>query len=98
VRTATNWLNSQDDVSARMAGATPYQDMLGTLAGGYYLARQALAALPGASEDAWLAAKVATATFYAKNLLPGVHGLAAAVSAGADILFSVEDDQIGATA
>ena len=98
VRTATDWLNSQDDVSARMAGASPYQDLLGTLAGGYYLARHAMAALPGASDDAWLAAKVATATFYAKNLLPGVHGLAAAVAAGADILFSVEDAQIGATA
>ena len=42
VRTATTWLNSQDDPAARMSGATPYQEMLGTLAGGYYLARQAL--------------------------------------------------------
>ena len=97
VRTATDWLNAQDDVAARMAGATPYQDMLGTLAGGYYLARQALAALPGADSDPWLGAKVATATFYAKNLLPTVHGLAAAVTAGADVLFAVDDAHIGAT-
>ena len=97
VRSATDWLNAQDDVAARMAGATPYQDMLGTLAGGYYLARQALAALPGAASDPWLAAKVATATFYAKNLLPTVHGLAAAVTAGADVLFAVDDAHIGAT-
>jgi hypothetical protein len=97
VRTATEWLNSQDDVQARMAGATPYQDMLGTLAGGYYLARQALAALPDAPTDSWRAAKVATAVFYAKNLLPTVHGLAGAVMAGADVLYSIDDTQIGAT-
>jgi len=98
VRTATTWLNSQDDVAARMAGATPYLDMLGTLAGGYYLARQALAALPGAADDAWLSAKVSTATFYAKNLLPTVHGLSEAVTAGADVLFSIDDSHIGASA
>jgi hypothetical protein len=97
-RTATTWLNSRDDAAERMAGATPYQDMLGTLAGGYYLARQALAALPGAQDDAWLAAKVSTATFYAKNILPTVHGLSDAVTAGADILFSIDDAHIGASA
>ncbi len=98
VRKATEWLNGQDDVLARMAGATAYQDMLGTLAGGYYLARQALAALPQMESDPWMAAKVATATFYAKNLLPTVHGLADAVTAGADLLFAVDDAQIGAGA
>lgn len=98
VRTATTWLNAQEDVAARMAGATPYQDMLGTLAGGYYLARQALAALPGAPDDTWLAAKVSTATFYAMNILPTVHGLSDAVTAGADILFSIDDVHIGASA
>ncbi|MGI9643438.1 MAG: acyl-CoA dehydrogenase C-terminal domain-containing protein, partial [Acidimicrobiia bacterium] len=98
VRTATTWLNTREDVSERMAGATPYQDMLGTLAGGYYLARQAVAALPGASDDTWLAAKVSTATFYARNILPTVHGLADAVTAGADILFSIDDAHIGASA
>ena len=97
VRKATEWLNGQDDVRARMAGATPYQDMLGTLAGGYYLARQALAALPHAPDDPWMAAKVSTATFYAKNLLPTVHGLADSVTAGSDLLFSVDDAHIGAS-
>ncbi|MEE8457449.1 MAG: acyl-CoA dehydrogenase family protein [Acidimicrobiia bacterium] len=96
VRRATEWLNSSDDVRARMAGATPYQEMLGTLAGGYYLARQALAALPDAGSDPWLAAKVSTARFYGVNLLPKVHGLLAGVTDGPDLLFAIDDEYIGA--
>jgi alkylation response protein AidB-like acyl-CoA dehydrogenase len=95
---ATEWLNSSDDVQARMAGATPYQEMLGTLAGGYYLARQALAALPEAGSDPWLAAKVSTARFYGVNLLPKVHGLLAGVTDGPDLLFAIDDEYIGASA
>ena len=97
VRTATDHLNSSDDALARMAGATPYQEMLGTLAGGYYLARQAIAALPDAQSDPWMASKVATARFYAVNLLPKVHGLLPAVLGGSDLLFAVDDSHIGAS-
>jgi hypothetical protein len=95
VRSGTDYLNSSDDALARMSGATPYQEMLGTLAGGYYLARQALVALPMADEDPWMAAKVATARFYAVNLLPKVQGLLPAVTSGPDLLFAVDDDHIG---
>ena len=98
VRKSTEWLNDAEDVNDRLAGATPYQEMLGTLAGGYYLARQALAALPNAAEDAWLATKVATARFYATNLLPKVHGLADSVTAGAGVMYAIDDSQIGASA
>ena len=96
VRSATDYLNSSDDALARMAGATPYQEMLGTLAGGYYLARQGLAALPQADDDPWMASKVATANFYAVNLLPKVHGLHPAATGGPDLLFAIDDDHIGA--
>ena len=96
VRSATEFLNSTQDVVARMAGATPYQEMLGTLAGGYYLARQALIALPTANKDTWMASKVATARFYAVNLLPKVHGLLSAVTGGSELLFEVDDEHIGA--
>jgi hypothetical protein len=96
VRSATDYLNSSDDTLARMAGATPYQEMLGTVAGGYYLARQAVTALPLAADDPWMASKVVTARFYAVNLLPKVHGLLPAVTGGSDLLFAVDDDHIGA--
>ena len=98
VRKATEWLNGSDDAQARMSGATPYLDMLGTLAGGYYLARQAIAAIDAGIEDPWMAGKVATARFYAVNTLPRVHGLLEAVTSGPDLLFAIDDDLIGASA
>ncbi|MDK1018468.1 MAG: acyl-CoA dehydrogenase [Actinomycetota bacterium] len=97
VREATAWLNESEDVRARMAGATPYLEMFGTLAGGYYLARQALAALPDADADSWMAAKVATSRFYAINLLPKVHGLLPSVVGGPQLLTAVPDVHLGAS-
>ncbi len=96
VRTATETLNASD-VRTRMAGATPYLEMIGTLCGAYYLARQALAALPDAGSDPWMAAKVTTARFYATNLLPRIHGYADAATGGDELLFSVGDDLIGSS-
>jgi 3-(methylsulfanyl)propanoyl-CoA dehydrogenase len=78
-----------------MSGATPYQEMLGTLAGGYYLARQAEVAVEGADQDPWLAAKVATARFYAATVLPLVGGMLGAVTSGTDIVFAVDESYIG---
>ena len=97
VRKATDTLLATDDPQTRLAGATPYLEMLGTLCGGYYLARQALAAAPMADNDPWMAAKVATAEFYANNLLGKVHGLTDAAVGGDDLLFAVGDDLIGAS-
>jgi alkylation response protein AidB-like acyl-CoA dehydrogenase len=97
VRSATDYLNSTEDALARMAGATPYQEMLGTLAGGYYLAREAIAALPEADTDPWMASKISTARFYAVNLLPKVQGLLPSVIDGPSLLFAVDDEHIGAS-
>ena len=95
VRKATSWLNSSPDVQARMAGATPYQEMLGTLAGGYYLAVSALVALPHVDKDPWMSAKVTTATFYATNLLPKVHGLIGSAIGGSNLIFAIDPQYIG---
>jgi alkylation response protein AidB-like acyl-CoA dehydrogenase len=94
VTKATEALNGATDVNARLAGATPYLEMLGTLCGGYYLARQAAAALPD-TDDPWMAAKVATARFYAVHLLPKVHGFSPGTTAGAELVFTVPDDYLG---
>jgi hypothetical protein len=94
VRTATGFLLDADPGDA-MAGATPYQEMLGTLAGGYYLARQAEAAIDEANDDPWLAAKVSTARFYAATILPPVSGMVGAVTAGSDTVFAVDATFIG---
>jgi alkylation response protein AidB-like acyl-CoA dehydrogenase len=95
VRSATSFLVDAQPSEA-MAGATPYQEMLGTLAGGYYLSRQALAALPAAGTDDWMAAKVATARFYAIHILPKVFGLKDAAVGGSHALFGLDENFIGA--
>jgi hypothetical protein len=94
VRGATAFLLSADPGDA-MAGATAYQEMLGTLAGGYYLARQAKAAIGDAGTDPWLASKVSTARFYAATILPMVTGMTGAVTSGANVVFSVDESFIG---
>lgn len=85
---ATEWLLACEDPNDRLAGATPYLKMFGIIAGGYYLARLALAATAEDS-DSWLDAKINTSAFYAKQLLPTAFGLLPSVKAGAAGLFSV---------
>jgi len=85
---ATEWLLSCDDPNDRLAGATPYLEMFGTVAGGYYLARLALAAA-AETPDLWFDAKIDTAVFYATNLLPRAAGLLPSVTAGSAGLFAV---------
>ena len=77
-RSATLWLtgnNNPDDVAA---GATPYLRMMGLTLGGWLLARQALVAAAalkaGNGDPAFLKAKIATARFYAEQILPQVSG------------------------
>ena len=94
VRGATAFLLDADPADA-MAGATPYQEMLGTLAGGYCLARQAVVAVEGARDDPWLAAKVSTARFYAATILPLISGMAGAVTSGSHVLFAVDESFVG---
>ncbi len=85
---ATEWLIACEDANDRLAGATPYLDMFGTVAGGAYLMRLALAADTG-DRDAWLDAKIDTAAFYAGQILPRAAGWLPAVTAGARQLLAV---------
>jgi 3-(methylthio)propanoyl-CoA dehydrogenase len=97
----TAWLGEHheafDDVAA---GATPYLRLLATVVGGVLLARGAAAAqrlldegASGADAD-FLVAKVTIARFFATQLLPGVLGLEAAVTAGAADLRALEPGQL----
>jgi hypothetical protein len=96
VAEAGAYLLACDNPNDALAGATPYCRMFGLLACSYYLARQALVAKATADEDEWMAAKVATARFYATQLLPQVGGLLPSVTAGADQLFAVDLTTVGA--
>ena len=90
LREATAWLNGRNDVNDALAAATPYATMFATVAGGYYLAKGAAAAAGGAGPGTDFAAeKVATARFYAEQLLPRAAGLLAAATSPAASLFDV---------
>ncbi|MEN8233710.1 MAG: acyl-CoA dehydrogenase family protein [Actinomycetota bacterium] len=88
LRGATEWLLAAEDPGDRLTGATAYTEMFGTVAGGYYLGRLALAAA-AEDTDAWHEAKIDTATFYAQHILPTAAGLRSSVTAGAAGLFAV---------
>jgi 3-(methylsulfanyl)propanoyl-CoA dehydrogenase len=92
LRDATAWLleNGLANPVDALAGATPYLRLCGTVAGGWLLARSAQAAArleaDGLGDREFLAQKVVTARFYCDQLLPQVHGLVPAVTAGASDL------------
>ncbi len=98
---ATLWLAQRGmaNINDALAAATPYLRMFATVTGGWFMARQALAARAaleaGVEDDGFLAAKIVTARFYAEQLLPQAAGLLGAVKGGADILFEVEPEFLG---
>jgi hypothetical protein len=93
---ATDWMTDRAATQPNdaLAGASPYLRMFGTVTGGWLLARSALAASrlldTHAGDSQWLQSKIATARFYAGQLLPTAPALLPAVTAGADPLFLVD--------
>lgn len=84
-----NLASAPDDC---LAGASPYLRLFGTVAGGHFLARVALAALKSTHDDDGIfsGARVATARFYAENILPAARGLLSPATAGAAGLYSLD--------
>jgi 3-(methylthio)propanoyl-CoA dehydrogenase len=89
---ATGWIvaNWDADPAATVAGAVPYLKLLGTVAGGWLMARAAVAAerrlRDGTGDPGFNRAKVATARFYAEQYLPAASGLVPAVRGGSVIM------------
>jgi len=94
---ATDWLLAAE-LNDRLAGATPYLRMLGTLVGAWLMARSALVAdqrlTTGAADKQFYEAKIATATYFVTQVLPSVSGLVASVEAGADALMAIPSDAL----
>ncbi len=97
LREATDWILSRGPAEPNdvLAGATPYLRLAGLVIGGWLMARSALTASQllrtAAGADAvFLRDKIATARFYAGQLLPQAAGLLPAVTAGAEPLFHVD--------
>jgi hypothetical protein len=78
-----------------MAGASPYLRLWGTVLGGWFLARQALAGRE--LGDDYGAAKVLTARYYADQVLPTARGLVPAVVAGFEDLFALSAEQLASS-
>ena len=100
LREATDWLlaNGAADPQNALAGATPYLRLCSTVVAGWFLARQALAAREGAAAgDEFLQAKVATARYFAQQVLPTARGLLPSVTAGPDVLFALSPEQLASS-
>jgi 3-(methylthio)propanoyl-CoA dehydrogenase len=81
LKQATAWLQqSHADPDDAAAGATPYLRMFAVTAGGFLLARAALAGR--AAGDRLAEDKLASARFYARQLLPPASALLPAITAG----------------
>ncbi len=97
---ATVWLtgsNNPDDVAA---GATPYLRMMGITIGGWLLAKQALVAqamlASHEGDPAFLTAKIATARFFAEQVMPQVGALSGPVTRGAATLYAIPEAGLAA--
>jgi alkylation response protein AidB-like acyl-CoA dehydrogenase len=92
LKTSTDWLlrAAAADQEHTLAGAVPYLKQFGNVAGGYYLAKGALAAALAANEPgadrAYLDGRIAIAKFYAETYLTEATGLTSAVTAGAGVV------------
>jgi hypothetical protein len=74
--------------------------MMGVTLGGWLLAKQALVAArqlaAGEGDPAFLKAKIATARFFAEQILPQVGALSGPVTRGAALLYAIGEDDLAA--
>ena len=95
---ATSWLieKSEEDPQAAAAGATPFLRLFGTVYGGYALAKSALAAhaalANGGEQAEFMRAKIATARFYAEQVLAPAPAMVRSITAGTEALFQIEPE------
>src|SRR3954453_21770925 len=96
LRDATTWIltNGATDPNAALAAATPYLRMFGLVAGGWVMARQAIAAQTLGADDPHNEGKLPPARFYLEELLPQVHRLVGAIKAGRAVLFALTPEQL----
>ena len=97
---ATDWLTARlaEEPNAAAAGAVPYLRLFGTVTGGYLLARGAVAArkllADGDDEADYLKAKIATARFYAEQILPQAPALLGPVTRGDELLYAIPPEMM----
>ena len=85
------------DPAVVFAGAVPLLELMGIVAGGWQLARAALAAerrLAAGGEDAFLRTKIATARFFADHVLVKAPSLRDTVTTGGGSVLAVPEDAL----
>src|SRR5215469_5786000 len=94
---ATDWIlaRAAENSTDAAAGAMSYLRLWGAVAGGWLMARAALAAkadlAKGDGDTDFLRAKILTARFYGEQILPRASSLKAAATAGAATLMAMPD-------
>jgi len=102
LESATVWLtgNRGEALNDTAAGATPYLRMFGVTVGGWLMARQAVAAherlAAGEGDVAFLRAKIATARFFAEQMVPQATALLGPVTRGAELLYALPEEAFAA--
>ena len=88
--------NAGKDVLSAFAGAVPFLKLMGIVAGGWQMARAALAAERGlaGADRAFCEAKLATARFYADQVLVQAPALRDTVVKGASAVMAVPEDSM----
>jgi 3-(methylthio)propanoyl-CoA dehydrogenase len=90
---AVRWMMSagRADVLDGMSGATPFLRLFATVVGGWLMSRQAVNATNAGIDDAYNAAKVATAEFFLDQILPTGTALLPQITATAKPLYAISD-------
>ena len=84
---------SAKDPRAPFAGAVPFLELMGIVAGGWQMARAALAAEKASGDDSFHKAKIATARFYADHVLVQAPALRNTVVNGSTGVMALSEDQ-----
>jgi alkylation response protein AidB-like acyl-CoA dehydrogenase len=94
---ATQWMlqTVEQDPDATLAASVSYLMLVGYVCGGWQMARAAIAAraaLPSGEHKAFYRAKIATATFYAEQIMPKAIALLSVVKSGASTALTLGED------
>ena len=99
LQSAIDWIVATSGANARAAyaGSVPYLRLWGIVAGGWQMARAANVAVDklarGEGDAAFMHAKIATARFYAENLLPLADAYAQSAVTGSEATLALAADQ-----
>jgi 3-(methylthio)propanoyl-CoA dehydrogenase len=93
VEECVEFIVGSKDPRVQFAGAVPFLTLMGIVAGGWQMARAALAASKGTGDDSFDKAKIATARFYADHVLVQAPALRNTVVNGSAGVMALSEEQ-----